>query len=175
MLCAGTICYRKNQLQILSVFNKYQELQEKVFVIFCGKIARSLKEDFDEEIDKRGLRECMRYVGALTSEEMKKVYTITSGLIMTSYAEGLSISVLEAITYGLPIIMFSDSECALDLTDRRVVCLAETCTDASLADAIDYWVNKRWDKKYIQEYSKYFMIERMADDYLKYFRNIIER
>lgn len=173
LLCAGTICYRKNQLQILNVFNKYQELQEKIFVIFCGKIARALKEDFDEEIGKRGLRECMRYVGALTSEEMKKVYTITSGLIMTSYAEGLSISVLEAITYGLPIIMFSDSECALDLTDRRVVCFAKNYTDSSLAAAIDTWYNESWNKEYIQEYSKYFMMERMADDYLRYYKRLI--
>lgn len=174
LLCAGTICYRKNQLQILNVFAKYQELQKKIFVIFCGKIARSMKEDFKEEIEVRALNGCMRYVGALTSEEMKKIYTIADGLIMTSHAEGLSISALEAITYGLPIIMFRNSECALDLTDKRVICFAENCTDNSLATAIDTWYYESWDKEYIQKYSEYFMMERMADDYLKYYKKLIK-
>lgn len=174
LLCVGTICYRKNQLQILNVFDKYQELQEKIFVIFCGKIAKSMKEDFGEEIEKRALRGCVRYVGALTSEEMKKIYTITDGLIMASYAEGLSISALEAITYGLPVIMFRDSECSFDLTDRRVVCFAENYTDNSLAVAINTWYNENWDKEYIREYSKYFMLERMADDYLAYYKKLMK-
>ncbi len=44
---------------------------------------------------------------------------------MPSRADGLSIAGLEVMSYGLPIIMFSDSESTKDLYDKRISCFAE--------------------------------------------------
>lgn len=173
LLCVGTVCYRKNQLQILSTFQKYGGLRENVLVVFCGKIAGTMKEDFGEEIEKRGLGSCMKYIGALSGDEMKKLYSASDGLVMPSYSEGLSIAALEAVAYGLPVIMFRDLECAPDLEDENVAVLAEDRTDECLAGAIAGWYGREWDKEYILEYAGRFTMERMADGYLDYFGKLL--
>lgn len=173
LLCAGTISTRKNQKQILQVFEKNPDLAEKIAVIFCGKKAKSEMPLFEEEIVQKGLEKSLIYVGAVANEEMKVYYSVAEGLIMPSYAEGLSIAALEAIAYGLPVIMFRDSECADDLDDANVVCFAEARSDEALAKAIWNWYGKEWDREYIKEYSKYFSMERMAEDYLEFYKKII--
>lgn len=171
LLCVGTLLERKNQLQIVKVFTINKILAEKICVIFCGK--DGLDGRFQKEITDNDMSASLIYAGALSSEDMKKYYSIADGLIMPSYAEGLSIAALEAISYGLPVIMFSDSECADDLNDPKVVCLAANRTDESLSETIEMWYEKEWDKEYIKKYAEYFSMERMAQDYLNYYREII--
>lgn len=169
LLCVGSINHRKNQCQIVRAFQLLPlTIQDKVKVIFCGK------DNIDGELQKyiavAGLQNKLIYVGAVSSEEIKKYYSIADGLIMPSYAEGLSIAALEVIAYGLPVILFTDSECADDLNDEKVVCFAKDRSDSSLAQAMEIWYEKKWDKEYIIKYSKHFTMERVADDYIKYYR-----
>ncbi len=173
LLCAGTIGARKNQIQLLRVFGQDACLREKVYVIFCGKMAVHSTYNIIDEIEKANLTDCMLYVGVLQNEEMKDYYSISDALIMSSYAEGLSISALEAIAYGLPVIMYSDSECADDLNDPKVVCLADSHSDASMAKAIHEWYEKSWDSEYIRNYSKHFTMEEMAKNYLEFYKKTI--
>lgn len=169
LLCVGSLLARKNQRQVVRAFDLLpQNIKENVKVLFCGRDA--LKGVLQQDIIDAGLQEQLIYVGAVSSAEMKKYYSIADGLIMSSLAEGLSIAALEAIAYGIPIIMFSDSECADDLNDKRVVCFAENKSDSCLAEAIEEWFTKSWDTNYIIGYSRYFSMERMAKDYIAYYR-----
>lgn len=173
LLCVGTINYRKNQCQIVQAFQLLpNSIQDKIKVIFCGK--DSVNGLLQKCIADSGLQDKLIYAGAVSSENMKKYYSIADGLIMPSYAEGLSIAALETIAYGLPVIMFSDSECADDLFDEKVVCFAKERTDYSLSEAIKDWYEKDWDKEYIIGYSKYFTMERVAEDYIKYYKENLE-
>ena len=173
LLCAGSIGNRKNQIQLLRVFRQDSSLREKICVIFCGKMAARSTYNIINEIEKADLADCMLYVGALQNEEMKDYYSISDALIMPSYAEGLSISMLEAIAYGLPVIMYADSECADDLNDRRVACFADSHSDESMGKAIHEWYEKSWDREYIKNYSKRFTMEEMARNYLKFYERIL--
>lgn len=80
---------------------------------------------------------------------------------------------LEAIAYGLPIIMFSDSECADDLNDKKVVCFSVDRSDQSLANAIIEWFENDWDHNYIVQYSKCFSMENVAMNYIDYYKRHI--
>ena len=170
LLCVGSLNERKNQRQIISAFMKKKELSEKICVMFCGK--DGMNGRLQKEINESQFSESLIYVGAVSNQDMKKYYTIADGLIMSSYAEGLSIAALEAIVYGLPIIMFSDSECAEDLDDPEVICFAEQHTDDALAEAIQAWSEKEWNKEYIKEYAGFFTMDRMTQDYLDYYREL---
>lgn len=168
LLCVGSIIARKNQLQLVDAYMKLPiDIRDNIKIIFCGKDCMQGK--LQEKIALKELEDKLIYAGAVSSEEMKKYYSIADGLIMPSLAEGLSIAALEALTYGIPVILFSDSECADDLNDHRVVCFADGRNSENLADAIVDWYQKDWNKEYIVRYSKYFSMERMAEDYLNYY------
>lgn len=172
LLCVGTLLARKNQIQIVHCFSLLPEnIKTKIKIIFCGKDGMDGK--LQEEINKFELQDSLIYAGAFSSEVMKEYYSVAEGLIMPSLAEGLSIAALEAIAYGIPVIMFSDSECAEDLNDPKVVCLAENRSDKALAESIAAWYQKEWDREYIIKYAKYFGIERMAQDYINYYYGLL--
>lgn len=173
LLCVGTINYRKNQSQIVKAFQLLPvSLRDNIKIIFCGK--DGMNGQLQESIANFGLQNSLIYAGAMSSKEIKQYYSIADGLIMPSYAEGLSIAALEAIAYGLPVIMFSDSECAKDLADDKVVCFAKERSDSCFAEAIEKWYGKKWDKEYIRDYAKGFTMERVADEYIEYYKCILD-
>lgn len=172
LICVGTLLDRKNQLQIVRAFKHLSpEIRDKLKVIFCGK--DRLEGKLQEEISKANFQEQLIYAGVFSNEEMKEVYSIADGMILPSYSEGLSIAMLESIAYGLPIIMYRDSECAEDLNDEKVCSFAEDRSDLAMAKAIKNWYMRSWDSEYIKRYSNQFTMERMADSYLEYYNKII--
>ena len=124
-------------------------------------------------INAADLQDKLIYVGAVSSDDMKKYYSVADGLVMPSYAEGLSIAALEAISYGLPVIMFSDSECMQELQDEKVVCTAAERSDQCLAEAVVEWYGREWDRQYITDYARYFSLERVAEEYMEYYQDVI--
>jgi glycosyltransferase involved in cell wall biosynthesis len=119
------------------------------------------------------LEDQLIYVGTFSNEEMKELYSSVDGMILPSYSEGLSIAMLEAIAYGLPVIMYSDSECANDLNDDEICSFAENRSDQALAKAIERWCVKNWNKDHIRKYSTKFSMDRVADEYIAYYSKII--
>lgn len=172
LICPGKITERKNQIQIVRAFKLLPELiKEKISILFCGN--DRLNGKLIEEIKNAGFEEQLKYIGTLSSEQMKKYYSICDGFITASITEGLSIAALEALAYGLPLIMFSDIECAMDLNDERIACFAQERTDEELARAIQKWTCKEWDKNAILQYSKQFSMERVAEDYINCYQDIL--
>lgn len=109
--------------------------------------------------------------GAVEPEEMPAYYAEADGYIMPSKAEGLSISALEAISFGKPVILFNDSECIEELSDEKVVCVSESRSDLHFAESIRTWNSTVWDAEYIREFAHGFTMEEMAEAYLHYYRN----
>ena len=172
LICAGSICKRKNQIAVVDAYGLIDpQIREKIAIIFLGN--DRLHGMLEEAICQHEYDNNLICAGSVSSEEMKKFYSIANGLIMPSFAEGLSIAALEMIAYGQPIIMFSDSECVDDLNDANICVLANKRTNADLARAIEEWYFREWDTEYIKNYSQYFSMERVTKDYLEYFEKII--
>ena len=172
LICAGSICKRKNQIAVVDAYGLIDpQIREKIAIIFLGN--DRLHGMLEEAICQHGYDNNLICAGAVSSEEMKKYYSIANGLIMPSFAEGLSIAALEMLAYGQPIIMFSDSECVDDLNDANICVLANKRTNADLARAIEEWYFREWDTEYIKNYSQYFSMERVTKDYLEYFEKVI--
>ena len=173
LLCVGTILKRKNQEQLIRAYKLLKKsIRDNLCIIFCGNDAMNGR--LQQQIIENSLSEDFFWEGGVSSEEIKKYYSIADALIMPSLAEGLSIAVLEAITYGIPVIMFRNSECAEDLNDENVVCFAHNRSDQDLADAIEQWYDKEWDKKYIKQYAKNFTMGRMCQEYIGYYNEVMK-
>ncbi len=172
LVCVGTILDRKNQLQVVRAFKLISpEIREKIKIIFCGK--DSMEGRLQEEINKANFEKRLIYAGVFSNAEMKQLYSVANGMILPSYSEGLSIAMLESIAYGLPVIMYQDSECADDLNDTDACSFAEDRSDQALAKAIENWYLKKWDAEYIKQYSKQFTMEKMADHYIEFYQTKI--
>lgn len=172
LVCVGTISERKNQIQIIDAFEYLRsDVKENLVILFCGN--DRLDGKLQEKITEKALDDQIIYCGALTSKQMKTIYSIAEGLIMPSKAEGLSIAILEAISYGLPIIMFADSECAYDLDNEKVVMFAKDRGDEALGESICNWYNKVWDKPCIKTFARKFTLEHMAQEYIDFYNKVL--
>ena len=171
LVCVGSLQPRKNQLQLVSAFARLsKEYKEKIVIFFCGKdsVREPVSTQLLNEIKKNGFEKNLIYLGECTEDDMKKIYTRADGLIMPSLSEGLSLVVTEMLSYGRPIIMFSDNETAEDINDNKATILVTNHSDQALADAMIEWYKKDWNEEYIRQYSRYFSMERVADDYISY-------
>lgn len=174
LILAGTINARKNQEQVVRAYKLLpQKVQEKLGIVFCGMDMTGGR--FEKMIQEENLSEYLKYVGSVPAVEMGDYYYASDGYVMPSLAEGLSISQLEALRFGLPLIMFRDSECAYDLNDSKICVLAEERTDEMLAKAIVLWFEKTWDRQYIREYSQTFTMENTAEKYIRYYEEFYRR
>ena len=169
LLCIGSIIKRKNQLQVVQAFAEMKkEERDKIAILFCGN--DKMNGALQREIEKYDLQNNLIYLGIIPNDEMKKYYSIADGYILISLAEGLSLTMLEAMVFGLPLIMFDDVEGASDLADDKVTLFIHGKENKDIIDAILKWKDTDWDKNYIQEYAKYFNLERVADDYIAYYK-----
>ncbi len=174
LICPGKLTKRKNQIQIVKAYKRLpQSVSKNIGIIFCGN--DRLDGELQKAIQAAGIEESLKYVGAVSSEKMKEYYSISSGMITASFTEGLSIAALETVAYGLPVVMFSDLECAADLNNEHVSCLAEQRTDEALAGAIEKWAEKEWDRDIILEFASQFSMEKVADEYIDYYEDILRR
>ncbi len=174
LILAGTINERKNQIQVVEAYKLLPDiLKSKVMVFFCGK--DTMDGQLEAAINASGYEQMLHYVGAIPSTEMYRYYSIADGYIMPSLAEGLSIACLEALRYGIPQIMFEDSECAEDLGDSKVSILVKERSNIALSKGIEQWYYTKWDTEYIKNYSNYFSMERVVSDYLEYYKKILRK
>lgn len=174
LICPGKITRRKNQLQIVRAFQLLSKtIGEHVGVIFCGNDC--LGEELQNAIEEAGMGGVLKYVGVLNRMQMKEFYSISNGMITASITEGLSIAALEAIAYGQPLVMFGDLECAMDLNDKHVSCLAKERTDQALAEAIEQWAVNMWDRDAIIKYAGKFSMDRVADEYIDCYCDILKQ
>ena len=102
LLFLGRLGYRKGIYDLLDVLIAHKnEFQGKLELFFGGD---GDVEQVKEIIYKNGLEEIAQYQGWVDGDKKESLLNMADAYILPSYNEGLPISVLEAMSYGLPII-----------------------------------------------------------------------
>lgn len=177
LLCVGTLQPRKNQKQLIrSISLLPDSIRKQIEVRIIGQETGLLdKEELIKYIEDLNVDDCVTYLGAKPSEFMSDVYAEADGLISASIIEGVSLVVLEAITYGQPVIMFKDNETSTELSDDRVSVIVDIHSDEALSNGIIKWLNTEWDNSYIRNYSKYYCMERVGREYVDFCKRISKK
>jgi poly(glycerol-phosphate) alpha-glucosyltransferase len=81
-----------------------------------------------------GLGASVSFVGPRFGEDKAESYRSADAFILPSYSEGMPMTVLEAWSYGLPVLM--TRECRLDIGFERGAAVEIPLDPAGLADAL---------------------------------------
>lgn len=102
LLFLGRLGYRKGIYDLLDVLIAHKnEFLGKLELFFGGD---GDVEQVKEIIYKNGLEEIAQYQGWVDGDKKESLLNMADAYILPSYNEGLPISVLEAMSYSLPII-----------------------------------------------------------------------
>jgi glycosyltransferase involved in cell wall biosynthesis len=102
LLFLGNIAESKGIFDVVDVFKLHSaEFANRVELI-VGGLGDSAR--LQSEIDRNGLNDVVKYVGWISGNQKVKLLNQASIVILTSYFEGLPISILEGMSYHCPII-----------------------------------------------------------------------
>jgi glycosyltransferase involved in cell wall biosynthesis len=74
-------------------------------VLLCGY--GPLKNDFENYVSENGLREYVYFVGYIEDDDMPKYLAASDIYVSTSFSDSTSVSLLEAMACGLPVVVTS--------------------------------------------------------------------
>lgn len=111
------VCKKDNRLHILYLgtltpmkgfYDLLQAIGDNI-TDFRGKVLLHIGglgdlEYFNKEIDRLDINDLIEYHGFISGAEKCKLFSMCDVFILPSYFEGLPISILEAMSYGLPVI-----------------------------------------------------------------------
>lgn len=171
-LVVGSVCERKNQIQIVRAYSRLpQSLRENTRILILGSISEN--DPVKEEISRLGLNNSVICCGFVQHEELCSYYADADLNILASRDEGFGLPVIEGFVYGLPCVTFSDLDAVPDIYDENAVELCYDRTDESFAKAITAALERQWDKEAIKLYSKKFSLEAMAERYMDVYAQVI--
>lgn len=127
---AGNFAPAKNCGLVLSVFEKYTELDSSALLVFAG--TGTLQGEIEKEVRQRKLTDKVIFLGFRT--DMHDVYQLFDLFFMPSLYEGLPYALVEAQAAGLPCLI-SDA-----ITEDSIA--TENVARCGLSDPPEVWAQK---------------------------------
>ncbi|WP_033570727.1 glycosyltransferase family 4 protein [Dickeya undicola] len=103
-LMVGTIEPRKQQKQILDVFNILWSQKLNINLVFVGKKGWGVDNLISQISTHPKLNKQFYWCNGISDECLESLYSISSGLIIASEDEGFGLPLIEAAQHGIPII-----------------------------------------------------------------------
>lgn len=108
-LYVGTLQPRKNILTLIQAFAQFKKLDPTFELIIAGKKGWMYERIFDEVSDL-GLNHDVFFTDYVTDQQLAFLYENAYCFVLPSFYEGFGIPILEAMSYGCPVISsFSSS------------------------------------------------------------------
>ncbi len=90
----------KNQGFLLSIFGELSKQCNNLMLVIIG--SGPLRAELEDECEKMGISGSVRFLGART--DIPELLSIFDLFLLTSHTEGISITILEAMAAGVPIV-----------------------------------------------------------------------
>lgn len=172
ILSVGSVCQRKNQIQLLRAYNLLPDhIKSKSMVFLAGQdLSGGIVEEF---VENHHLKENVVICGFLSKNDLAGLYQIAHYNALLSISEGFGLSMIEAAKYGIPTLTFSDLDAVKDVYSPDSMLLLDNRSDEDVAAGLMTMMQKEWDKEAVMK-----SVDRFDEDiylqYLDVYRQIIK-
>jgi glycosyltransferase involved in cell wall biosynthesis len=170
------ILYLSNMIKSKGYFEvlKLASLNKNFHFHFAGGWQdKSNEKEFFEYIEKNSLKNIVTFHGFVNDEEKKKLFENTSVFIFpTRYEnEAFPLSILEAFSYGLPVISTDEASIPFIIDDKSGIVI-ESLSNLLNAfnDAIDRFVNITSAQYCRKRYLDNFSLEQFEENLVRIFK-----
>lgn len=171
-LCAGSISYRKNQLQVVRAFGILLQKKKNVKLFLAGYGPQY--DELREYVTEKELEGNVVVLGNVEHDEMAYYYALSNCTVMASVDEGFGLPVIEGYSFGIPSVMYKDLDAALDISFPDSGILVEQRSDESLSQGMAAAMDSKWDENRIKKYAMRFSNEAMGEKYHEALENGIK-
>ena len=115
-VCAGSVCDRKNQAQLVRAYELLPaEIRGRLHILLVGPIDESYP--IREEIARLTAPSHVHLLGFVPQPKLLSLYRIADITVLPSKDEGFGLSLAESFVQGTPSVTFADLDAAEDLSD----------------------------------------------------------
>ncbi len=102
-LYVGTLQPRKNIITLIYAFQLFKQLNQDFKLVIVGKKGWLYKEIFDR-VEKLGLKDQVVFTDYVDDKQLASLYQRAFCFVLPSFYEGFGIPILEAMSFGCPVI-----------------------------------------------------------------------
>ena len=174
LVFAGRFVYQKNPVAIVQILSQLKDINWQCTMLGDGPMF----EDVKREIGKTGMNERFDLPGWVTPEQVLDHFSKSDILFMPSFSEGLPVVGVQALAKGLAIVA-SRIGGFLDLVDEnKNGYLIEVHDKDAFAGILRELISDRellfQFRKASLKKSRDFEIQKVADQYQKIFRDVVD-
>lgn len=164
--------YHKNHIKLLeSIYLIRKSKKENIYLILSGAKQNNFKNVM-KKIEELGLNKYVKYLGYVPFEDIPYIFKLSTGLVMPTLFESVSMPIWEAFYLGVPVI--SSNVCALPEQVGDAGLLFDPNDIEDMADKIyRIWIDESLRKELIQK--GYERVKNLTfENYAKQWEKVIE-
>jgi len=155
ILYVGNISKQKNQVALLQAVAEHRErIGDQFKFVFCGKVCDTSVDIYKTTDVLEGIVE---FHGHVPRANLDQYYLRASLVVLLSKVEGFGMSVIEALAYGVPVLINSKMEIASMLPDSDCVTLIDDVNNTKeIIDKLFQALGKNCERKEVKRCSLRF-------------------
>jgi len=102
LICVGRLCEQKGQLLLIEAARQLSERGTKFELVLAGD--GEMRGEIEVLIARYKLQNMVRITGWISSDQVRDEILATRALVLPSFAEGLPVVIMEAMSLGRPVI-----------------------------------------------------------------------
>ncbi len=158
----GNVSERKNQRLVVDSFRILRpEIREQSRLYIIGGNENSLREYVEKE-----KVENVVFTGSVSRGTVNAYLDIADLCVVASVSEGFGLSIVEAYSHGVPVVMPEGIDAFDDVFEDCSAAVAKEYTPECFAETIASALKKSWNKDEILEVGKRFTMASCSEKYL---------
>jgi glycosyltransferase involved in cell wall biosynthesis len=125
-------------------------------------------------IRKHNLSDNVKMIGHINRNEIVNWFNAADFYIMPSHHESFGITVIEALTSGVPVITTYNGASEFIIENENLGLLVNPKSPKKLAEAIEEAFQRKWDSKFITKFVTKYSEEAFCKNLTNYFWKIMK-